>query len=60
MCCHDFRVVKGPTHTNLIFDAVVPYEIRLSEEEIKKQIEDMVKKLEGKYYAVVEIDRSYT
>lgn len=57
---HDFRMVSGPTHTNLIFDAVVPYEIRLSEEEIKKQIEDMVKKLEGKYYAVVEIDRSYT
>ena len=57
---HDFRMVSGPTHTNLIFDAVVPYEVRLSEEEIKKQIEDMVKKLEGKYYAVVEIDRSYT
>lgn len=33
---HDFRLVKGRTHTNVIFDIVVPYDSKLSDAEIKK------------------------
>ena len=37
---HDFRMVSGPTHTNLIFDIVVPFECKLSFDDIRKQIND--------------------
>lgn len=56
---HDFRMVTGPTHTNLIFDAVVPFEVERSADEVKREIEQMVRNINSKYFAVVEIDRSY-
>lgn len=59
MTIHDFRMVTGNTHTNLIFDAVVPYELKLGAEEVKRQIEELVLNLEGDYFAVVHIDQSY-
>ena len=57
---HDFRMVKGPSHTNLIFDVVAPFDCRLSEEEIKNTICSKVESLPGNHYAVVEVDRPYT
>ena len=57
---HDFRMVSGPTHTNLIFDAVVPFGFRLSDEEVEKKIKAAVRALDGNYYAVVKVERSYT
>lgn len=57
---HDFRMVKGPTHTNVIFDAVVPFGFRLSDEEVAKKIRTAVRALDGNYYAVVRVERSYT
>ena len=56
---HDFRMVTGDTHTNLIFDAVVPFGTKLSVKDVKKSIEEMVESIEGNYYAVVHIDQSY-
>ena len=56
---HDFRMVAGPTHTNVIFDAAVPFCIKENDEEIKKKIENAVQKLDESYFAVVEIDRVY-
>lgn len=56
---HDFRMVTGDTHTNLIFDAVVPFATKLSVKDVKMSIEEMVEGLEGNYYAVVHIDQSY-
>lgn len=56
---HDFRMVTGDTHTNLIFDAVVPFGTKLSAKDVKKSIEAMVESMEGNYYAVVHIDQSY-
>ena len=56
---HDFRMVTGETHTNLIFDAVVPFGTKLSAKDVKKSIEEMVESIEGTYYAVVHIDQSY-
>ncbi len=55
---HDFRVVFGTTHTNLIFDIVLPYEFRMSADEtteiIQKKVSD---KLGGNYYTVIQVDR---
>ena len=54
---HDFRFVEGPTHTNLIFDVVVPYECKTEPIQIRREIEQRVAAMEGKYYAVVTVDR---
>ena len=57
---HDFRMVVGPTHTNVIFDAVVPFGFHLADDEVAKKIQDAVQALDGNYYAVVTVERSYT
>ncbi len=57
---HDFRMVSGPTHTNVIFDAVVPYDFRLSDKTVEEKIRTAVRALDGSYYAVVRVERSYT
>ena len=57
---HDFRMVTGPTHTNVIFDAVVPFGFRLSDEEVEEKIKTIVRTLDGNYFAVVSVERSYT
>ena len=57
---HDFRMVVGPTHTNVIFDAVVPFGFHLADDEVAKKIQDAVRALDGNYYAVVTVERSYT
>ena len=59
MSIHDFRVIAGPTHTNLVFDVVAPYEVPEKAEEIKKRIQTLITELDTNYYAVIEIDRSY-
>ncbi|MEE1314536.1 MAG: cation diffusion facilitator family transporter [Faecalimonas sp.] len=57
---HDFRVVIGPTHTNLIFDVVVPFGYALSDEEVKEKIETKVKETFGEeYYCVMNVDKDY-
>lgn len=56
---HDFRIVQGPSHTNVIFDAVVPYGFRLTDEEVKSGIEELVKQRWNNYYAVVQVEQSY-
>ena len=57
---HDFRIVTGPTHTNIIFDAVVPYNFRMADPELKKAIASLIKALDETYFAVVTIDHQYT
>lgn len=57
---HDFRMVAGPTHTNVIFDAVVPFNFRLTDAEVAEKIATAVRTLDGNYYAVVNVERSYT
>jgi len=56
---HDFRMVVGPTHTNVIFDAVVPFNFRLKDEEVRRKIETAVRTLDGNYHAVVNVEHSY-
>lgn len=57
---HDFRMVSGATHTNLIFDAVVPFGFRLTDDQVAEKIKNAVRALDGTYYAVVQVERSYT
>lgn len=57
---HDFRMVEGPTHTNLIFDAVLPRELKLSDSEAKDRIAGIVSEHDPHYRTVIQIDRSYT
>ena len=56
---HDFRMVQGPTHTNLIFDAVVPYGFGVSNEEVKAGIESLVEENWENHFAVVQVEQSY-
>ena len=50
---HDFRLVKGITHTNLIFDVVVPYEYKAPENEIIDSIDKKIKENFGEEYCTV-------
>ena len=56
---HDFRIVKGPTHTNIIFDILVPYTEAMPDEEILSRMEEAIHKLDSRYYAVINIDKDY-
>ncbi len=55
---HDFRVVAGPTHTNLVFDVVVPFGFSMADEAVRKAISERIHALEGNCYAVIDIDKS--
>lgn len=58
---HDFRAVSGPTHTNLIFDIIVPFKYKLSDKEIAKKVESEIRKnLGNQYNAVIKVDKPYT
>ena len=59
MTIHDFRMVPGSTHTNLIFDAVVPYGMDITAQEVGERIRKMISEMEGNYFAVVLVEHSY-
>ena len=60
MTIHDFRVVPGPSHTNLIFDAVLPFGEHITEAEAARQIRERVRQMDGgEYYAVVTVENPY-
>ncbi len=56
---HDFRVVPGKTHTNVIFDAVVPPELPMTDEAVAERIRLLVADAYPNHYAVVDIDQAY-
>ncbi|HEY8500524.1 MAG TPA: cation diffusion facilitator family transporter [Clostridia bacterium] len=56
---HDFRVVKGPTHHNLIFDVTVPFDCKICVKEITEQIKQSINEKDKSLYAVITIDRSF-
>lgn len=57
---HDLRIVPGDTHTNLIFDCVIPHDLDGMEDEVRKEIAELVKKEHPQYYCVVTIDHSFS
>ncbi len=54
---HDFRMVEGPTHSNLIFDLLIPFETDKPSAEIKADIEKKIRQLGKNYYAVITVDK---
>lgn len=56
---HDFRIVKGPTHTNLIFDVLVPYNFTLKDNDLIDRIDQKVKECNPSYFIVAKIDHTY-
>lgn len=54
---HDFRMVNGNTHTNLIFDVVIPFKFRLTDDELRDKISQEVKMIDNKFNAVINIDK---
>lgn len=59
LAIHDFRMVPGESHTNLIFDCVRPYDIPLAPDELKKRIGELVKETYPDYFCVIQVDNSY-
>ncbi len=56
---HDFRIVKGDSHTNVLFDVVVPFKYKLTEEEIKTKVEEYFKDNKQKLYFIINFDGEY-
>lgn len=58
---HDFRIVSGHTHTNLIFDVVVPPRYPMTDNELRQKIAEKIAAFPDgdTYYGVITIDRSY-
>jgi cation diffusion facilitator family transporter len=54
---HDFRMVPGTTHSNLIFDVVVPFEIKIDQTELKQQIDARVREINPDFCTVITFDR---
>lgn len=55
---HDFRIVTGPTHTNLIFDVVAPYGFPMTDDELITAIGERVRRDNPNYFAVIEVDQA--
>ena len=60
MTVHDLRVIRGTTHTNLVFDAVLPLDAAITPAEAGRRIREKVSELDGDYYAVVTVEHSFT
>lgn len=58
MQIHDFRFVAGATHTNLIFDVVVPFEVKMSDAEVKAAVAEKVKEIDPTYCVVLNVDHA--
>lgn len=54
---HDFRVIWGVTHSNIVFDAAVPFAVKDSDAVITQKLEAEIQKLDPDYRTVVTIDR---
>lgn len=59
LAMHDFRMVTGPTHTNLVFDILVPYRCSLSVDEIRQRIDTELRQIDPALFAAITFDRDY-
>ena len=55
---HDFRIVQGPTHTNLIFDIVVPYDYPVSDQEVVDSVTKRIQRNHPDFYTVIDVDKA--
>lgn len=56
---HDLRIVNGPTHTNVIFDLVIPYKFKYSDAETIEIIQEKLRHYSPNCFAVINVDRNY-
>ena len=56
---HDFRIVSGTTHTNLIFDVLIPSNDQIEHKILKEQIDGKLKAIDPSYYTIIQIEHSY-
>ena len=56
---HDFRMVEGPTHTNLIFDVVAPAGYAQSDTELTNEISEKLSKIDERYFTVITVDHAF-
>lgn len=56
---HDFRVVTGPTHTNIIFDILLPFDYKMTDAEVVTYLQKEIQKLNENYFAVIQVDKAY-
>ena len=56
---HDFRIAKGQNHTNIMFDLIVPYDVKLSKQEIISYLKKNLSKDGRTYKFSIDIDRNY-
>ena len=54
---HDFRMVKGPTKTNLIFEIAIPFDSKISEHEIVNLLTTKIKNIDKKYKPVIMVEK---
>ncbi len=54
---HDFRFVQGPTHSNLIFDITVPFEVKIPNENIIELTQKKISEINPDFFAVITVDR---
>ncbi len=57
LCIHDFRIVPGETHTNLIFDVAAPFELAMSDADLRSTLADAIHEADGHLFAVITVDR---
>ena len=53
---HDFRMVPGVTHTNLIFDVVVTYDMGLKEQDVIEKVQGLIREINPLYIGVIQVD----
>ena len=56
---HDFRIVTGPTHTNLIFDVLIPSNDQIKHDFLKEQINEKLQNINPNYQTVMQIEHSF-
>lgn len=58
MTIHDFRMVEGPSHTNLLFDVVAPFDLKMPDEELEKEVFAKAQETFGThYFTVIKVDK---
>lgn len=57
---HDFRVVDGPTHTNIIFDLVIPFDCKISKDELRQTVSEKMSEAVQNCFVVMTIEFDYT
>ena len=58
MTLHDFRIIRGPTHTNVIFDVVVPFHFKMTDAQLRSWLDERIKQIDPSYFCVINIDKN--